>query len=93
VTALAMAGRATDAVAAADGLLRRHPMNLSLLFEPSFAQARATPQFAALATQLGLIDYWRTPGHAPDFCVAADAPAMCAGLSKVHSITSAGNPG
>lgn len=79
-TGLAAAERPDAALAAAARLIARRPSNLSLLFEPSFAAARETPQFAALVTRVGLTGYWRASGNLPDFCLAADAPALCAGL-------------
>jgi DNA-binding winged helix-turn-helix (wHTH) protein len=82
VTALAMAGNANEAVAAAGRLLALRPTSIALLFEPSFAQARQTPAFAALVAQLGLVNYWRRSGHFPDFCAASDAPVICASLQE-----------
>lgn len=78
VAALAMAGEPDAAVAAADRFLAAHPLSLAVVFEPSFAAARATPAFAALARKVGLIAYWRTSRHRPDLCAAAQAPRFCA---------------
>lgn len=77
VTMLAMAGMTEEAVVAADNFLSRHPSNIALLFEPSFADARKTPSFQALSTKLGLLDYWLKSGHPPDFCGAQNAPPLC----------------
>jgi len=78
VMALALTGRDRAAVAAAGRLFDREgPRQLPLVYEPSFAAARRTPEFEALATRLGLVGYWRTSGHAPDFCRAPDPPDLC----------------
>ncbi len=80
VPALAPAGRDADAVEAAGRAIDKNPRHLTVLYEPPFARARRLPQFAALVTRLGLVDYWRKSGYPPDFCVAADAPSLCASL-------------
>jgi DNA-binding winged helix-turn-helix (wHTH) protein/tetratricopeptide (TPR) repeat protein len=78
VVALALTGRDRAAVAAAGRLFDRDgPRQLPLVYEPSFAAARRTPEFEALATRLGLVGYWRTSGHAPDFCRAPEPPDLC----------------
>ncbi|HEV2745870.1 MAG TPA: toll/interleukin-1 receptor domain-containing protein [Allosphingosinicella sp.] len=51
-----------------------------VLYEPSFAEARREPAFAALAERLGFVRYWRHSKRPPDFCKAPDAPALCATL-------------
>ncbi|THD65959.1 winged helix-turn-helix domain-containing protein [Phenylobacterium sp.] len=84
VVALAMAGLDRDAVAAAARLIGRNPIELSILFEPSFASARRTPEFATLADRLGLIDYWRRSGHSPDFCVGQSVPTICATFGRAN---------
>ena len=82
VAALALAGMDDAAVAAAGRMVARTPGFLTVVFEPPFARARATPAFATLATRLGLIAYWQKSGHAPDFCLAAAPPALCARLPR-----------
>jgi DNA-binding winged helix-turn-helix (wHTH) protein/tetratricopeptide (TPR) repeat protein len=78
VVALALTGRDRAAVAALGRLIDRDgPGDLSLVYEPPFASARRTPEFEALATRYGLVGYWRTSGHAPDFCRAPDPPDLC----------------
>lgn len=83
VTALAMSGKTSDALVAADRLLERQPIQVSVLFEPSFADARRAPAFLTLAQKTGLVGYWRTSGHLPDFCGAKDAPPLCRNLRRV----------
>lgn len=82
VRELSALGRADDALAAAARLITERPDTRGILFEPSFAPSRRLPAFAALVARLGLVDYWRTSGHAPDFCGEADAPALCAAISR-----------
>jgi adenylate cyclase len=52
-----------------------------VLFWPWTAPMRADPRFAGVVERVGLLDYWRTSGEAPDFCAAERAP-VCAGLSS-----------
>lgn len=80
-TALAALGAQQEAlsVAAAD-IQRDGPRALAVLFEPPFAEARRTPQFAQLAQRVGLVDYWRQSRHLPDFCEERSPPALCARL-------------
>jgi len=84
VTALAMTGRDKAAVAALGRLIDQYGQlrTLPLAWEPSFAAARRTPEFEALAIRYGLVDYWRTSGHPPDFCRAPDPPDLCRRLSS-----------
>jgi tetratricopeptide (TPR) repeat protein len=78
VTALAMTGDDKASLAALGRLIERDgPGTLSLVYEPSFAAIRRTREFEALATRYGLVGYWRTSGHVPDFCRAADPPDLC----------------
>jgi hypothetical protein len=35
------------------------------------------PAFPALATQLGLMKYWKTTRTRPDVCATKDAPPFC----------------
>jgi hypothetical protein len=56
--------------------------NPEVLFYPELAKARADPRFLAVVDHLGLLDYWRTSGHWPDFCAAADRPYDCRALMR-----------
>lgn len=49
------------------------------LYEPGLEALRRTPEFWAVMTREGLIDYWRQSGHLPDFC--ATEPS-CAGYIR-----------
>jgi len=76
--ALAALGRDREALAADERVVREWSTSLTvLLFTPPFANARRSPQFAALADRLGLLSYWRKPGRAPDFCTDRNPPPLC----------------
>jgi hypothetical protein len=47
------------------------------LFQPFTASMRRDPRFMALAARIGLVDYWRTSGHWPDFCSEPGLPYDC----------------
>jgi TolB-like protein len=49
----------------------------SFLFWPNLAEFRRDPRFIPLATQVGLIDYWRSSGKWPDFCNDKNLPYDC----------------
>jgi len=49
----------------------------SLMFDPALAPLRNQPGWTAILSQLGLIDYWRSSHKPPEFCKAANAPALC----------------
>ena len=82
VIALTASGRDRAAITAEERLIgvTSFSPRFIQLYWPTFARARQLPEFAAMVTRLGLIDYWRKSGHPPDFCLAADAPPLCASL-------------
>jgi hypothetical protein len=47
------------------------------LFIPLTAPLRRDPRFMKLAARLGLVDYWRTSAHWPDFCSDPTLPYNC----------------
>jgi DNA-binding winged helix-turn-helix (wHTH) protein/TolB-like protein len=49
----------------------------ALLFTPKATALRRDPRFMSLANRLGLVDYWRTSGHWPDFCSEPSLPYNC----------------
>jgi len=49
----------------------------SVLFFTLTAPLRRDPRFMQLAARLGLVDYWRTSGHWPDFCSEPGLPYDC----------------
>jgi tetratricopeptide (TPR) repeat protein len=48
-----------------------------IYFRPTLKKFREDPRFMLLARRLGLLDYWRTSGHWPDFCFDTDLPYDC----------------
>jgi len=86
VSALGALGHPADAIAAAERLVVTHnALAAEVLFDPTLADARRTPEFALLAKRIGLTDYWRRSGHSPDFCAASASPTLCATLDKAPS--------
>jgi hypothetical protein len=49
----------------------------SFLFSPLTQPMRRDPRFIALMGRLGVLDYWRTSGHWPDFCAEPGLPYDC----------------
>jgi hypothetical protein len=47
------------------------------LFSPDTAPLRRDPRFMRTAAKLGLVDYWRSSGHWPDFCSQPGMPYDC----------------
>ena len=78
VSALAALGASTDAIDAAARLIQNNSIWLAdVLFEPNLAAVASDPAYAKLVTQIGLTDYWRATGQAPDICNKPKAPAFC----------------
>jgi DNA-binding winged helix-turn-helix (wHTH) protein/tetratricopeptide (TPR) repeat protein len=82
VMALAWSGRDLAAIDAVERRFRVKGYNnvLGNIYSPGFAAARRAPEFEAMARRIGLFEYWQSAGHRPDFCAAADAPALCRNL-------------
>ncbi|HET9810111.1 MAG TPA: TIR domain-containing protein [Sphingomicrobium sp.] len=57
------------------------PTDLALIsgayFRPELHEFRKEPGFLLVMDRAGLLDYWRTSGHWPDFCFEADMPYDC----------------
>src|SRR5579859_5552721 len=67
--AFILAGRSASA-----GTMGDHVADL---FDPSTAALRRDLRFMPLAARLGLVDYWRSSGHWPDFCSEPGLPYDC----------------
>jgi hypothetical protein len=92
--ALALTGRPQAALAVVSRLAERAgPGVLSQLYDPPFAEARRTPEFEALATRYGLVDYWRRSGRKPDFCTEPNPPSMCGRLGPLPTSQASASAG
>lgn len=81
VTALAALGANDQALSlAAVQVQREGSRALPVLFEPSLAAARRSPQFTQIVQRFGLVDYWRKSRRKPDFCKEASPPQLCGQL-------------
>jgi tetratricopeptide (TPR) repeat protein len=47
------------------------------MFGPLTKNMRRDPRFMQLAARIGLVDYWRTSGHWPDYCSEPGWPYDC----------------
>jgi hypothetical protein len=57
------------------------------LFNTQAVAIRRDPRFMQLAQRLGLLDYWRTTGHWPDFCSEPGLPYDCKALAAKLAAT------
>ena len=49
----------------------------SMLFRPASKDMHRDRRFMQVAKRIGLLHYWRTSGHWPDFCQESDLPYDC----------------
>jgi tetratricopeptide (TPR) repeat protein len=70
------ADREAFQIAARIATTREHP-GPSIFWDPSLRRTLADPGFPALATQLGLLDYWKTTRTKPDVCNEELPPPFC----------------
>lgn len=77
VTMLAALGQTSQAIAAANQALDRRPLDPRFLFTPAMQPVRRDPGFVALATRMGLVQYWRRTGKRPDFCSEGRVTTDC----------------
>jgi hypothetical protein len=52
----------------------RGPKPFESLYWPTSRPMRADPRFLPLVEKEGLMEYWKTSGHGPDFCETEDVP-------------------
>ena len=52
-----------------------HDLDTRVLFAPNTSAMRR--DHMPLAARLGLVDYWRSTGHRPDFCADPTLPYDC----------------
>ena len=77
---LAMLGDVDDALTLTDKYVLGWPITGSesdFLFFQDMAPVRRDRRFMKLAARLGLVDYWRSSGHWPDFCSEPGLPYDC----------------
>ena len=77
IDALSVLGFTDDAFAAAKKYTPRAQGDAAFLFFTLAAPLRRDPRFMQLAARIGLVDYWRTSGHWPDFCADPGLPYNC----------------
>ena len=74
---LADLGATHEALQVAARLADREFPGPSVFWYPSMRPALSDPGFPAIATQLGLMRYWKTSRTKPDVCATKDAPSFC----------------
>jgi tetratricopeptide (TPR) repeat protein len=74
---LADLGAAREAFGLASRLVTEGYSGPSMFWHRSMRSALDDPEFPALATQLGLMKYWKATGTMPDVCNEKSAPAFC----------------
>ncbi len=77
IEALSALGFTDDAFAVAQRFTPRAETDSAFLFYTLTAPLRRDPRFMQLAARLGLVDYWRSSGHWPDFCADPGLPYNC----------------
>ena len=80
--ALTLIGRLDDALAQAAAYEPSSPIEPPFLFMPVTARLRADPRFIGVARKLGLVDYWRSSGRWPDFCLQPGLSYACADAAR-----------
>jgi len=74
---LAQLGGNHEAFQLAARLATEHYAGPSIFWYPSMRASLDDPDFPALATQLGLMEYWKTTRTRPDVCNEKAAPSFC----------------
>ena len=74
---LADLGAPHEAFRVASRLAAREYPGPSVFWHPSLRSALSDPGFPAMATQLGLMSYWKATQTRPDVCNESAAPAFC----------------
>jgi DNA-binding winged helix-turn-helix (wHTH) protein/TolB-like protein len=77
IEALTVLGFTDDAFAVANRYTPHGCCDSAGLFFTLTAPLRADPRFMQLAARIGLVDYWRSSGHWPDFCGDPRLPYDC----------------
>lgn len=74
---LAGLGRTRQAIAAANSAVDHQELQPWFLFTPVTRNLRQDPGFIALASRMGLIEYWRETAKRPDFCTGQASRSEC----------------
>ncbi|HEX4272118.1 MAG TPA: winged helix-turn-helix domain-containing protein, partial [Rhizomicrobium sp.] len=77
IEALSVLGFTDDAFAVAQRFTPRGADDAAFLFYTLTAPLRRDPRFMQLSARIGLVDYWRSSGHWPDFCSEPGLPYDC----------------
>lgn len=64
----------------------------TILFGPEMHLLHGDPRFWDLASQLGLVEYWLSSGHWPDFCSDRQVPVDCQALAQAATARSGDMP-
>lgn len=76
ISILGALGAKAEALDAARRFIDQHGRGWAMvLFEPTLAESRETPQFAKLVNDLGMTRYWAQSDRPADFCSSAPAKA------------------
>ena len=78
MTQLSQLGFVDDAFSVAQHYSPAKSDSPAFLFVPETKALRNDPRSIGLAARFGLIDYWRSSGHWPDFCSDPGLPYNCA---------------
>ena len=77
IEALSVLGFTDDAFVVANRYTPGEVINSGFLFFTLTAPLRKDPRFMQLAAHLGMVDYWRSSGHWPDFCADSTLRYNC----------------
>jgi TolB-like protein len=77
IETLFVLGFTDDAFAMANRFTPSSTGDSAFLFFTLTAPLRKDPRFMQLAVRIGLVDYWRSSGHWPDFCADPGLPYNC----------------
>jgi TolB-like protein len=85
IEALSVLGFTDDAFAAANHFTLNGRLDgAAFLFFTLTANLRKDPRFMQLAARLGMVDYWKSSSHWPDFCAEPGLPYNCQAEANRH---------
>ena len=77
VGAYAAAMQVAERLGSSDETYQVPQVDPEILWRPFADPLRRDPRFISIARRLGLVDFWRSTGEAPDFCGIPDLPYKC----------------